>query len=116
MAGLESVKRAPRRIASVTRLLPEKEAEYRELHLVVWPGVLAALKRGNIVNYSIFLRDGYLFSYFEYCGDDYAADWARMGREEVFREWWKLTDPCQAPLPTAAGERWAAAEEVFHLD
>jgi L-rhamnose mutarotase len=100
----------------VTRLLPDKEAEYRELHIAVWPGVLAALKRANISNYTIFLRDGYLFSYLEYWGDDYNADYGRMAAEEVFRDWWKLTDPCQAPLPTAGNERWAPAEEVFHLD
>jgi L-rhamnose mutarotase len=55
--------RTPQRVAAVTRLLPEKEPEYRELHVAVWPGVLEALKRANISNYSIFLRDGYLFSY-----------------------------------------------------
>jgi L-rhamnose mutarotase len=103
-------------VAAVTRLLPEKEAEYRELHVAVWPGVLEALKRANISNYSIFLRDGYLFSYLEYSGDDYQADYARMAAEETFQEWWKLTDPCQGPLPTADNERWAPAEEVFHLD
>ncbi|MFF7472264.1 L-rhamnose mutarotase [Streptomyces sp. NPDC008092] len=105
------------RFAAVIRLRPEKEAEYRALHAAAWPGVLAALGRARIGNYSIFLRDGLLFSYFEYSGNDYAADTALIAADPVTREWWTLTDPCQQPLDTAApGERWAPAEEVFHLD
>ncbi|MFD9513179.1 L-rhamnose mutarotase [Streptomyces mirabilis] len=50
------------RFAAVIRLRPEKESEYRALHAAAWPDVLAALKRANIGNYSIFLRDGLLFS------------------------------------------------------
>jgi L-rhamnose mutarotase len=93
------------RIASVIRLRPEKEAEYR------------ALRAAHVTNYSIFLRDGLLFSYLEYTGDDYAADMARVAQDETTQRWWQLTDPCQQPLDTAAeGEWWAPAEEVFHLE
>ncbi|MER5519861.1 L-rhamnose mutarotase [Streptomyces sp. NPDC002763] len=59
------------RVATVIRLPPEKEAEYRALHSAVWPDVLVAA----------------------------------------------VTGPCQRPLDTAAeGQRWAPAEEIFHLD
>ena len=106
-----------RRVASVIRLRPEKEAEYRALHADAWPGVLETLRAANITNYSIFLRDGMLFSYLEYAGDDYGADTARIAADETTRQWWKLTDPCQQPLDTAAdGEWWAPAEELFHAD
>jgi L-rhamnose mutarotase len=82
-----------------------------------WPRVLAALRRAQVTNYSIFLRDGLLFSYLEYTGDDYAADLANLASDATTREWWSLTDPCQRPLDTAAdGEWWAPAEELFHLD
>lgn len=105
------------RIASVIRLRPEKEAEYRELHAAVWPSVQAMLKQIHVSNYSIFLRDGVLFSYLEYHGDDWAADSARMAADPETQRWWKVTDPCQQPVETAAeGEWWAPAEEVFHLD
>jgi L-rhamnose mutarotase len=106
-----------RRFASVIRLRPEKEAEYRELHAAVWPGVLAALTAANVRNYSIFLRDGVLFSYLEYTGSDYAEDLARVAADPTTRQWWQLTDPCQQPVDSAAqGQWWAPAEEVFHLD
>ncbi|MFJ2647837.1 L-rhamnose mutarotase [Streptomyces sp. NPDC087420] len=105
-----------RRFASVIRLRPEKEAEYRALHAAAWPGVLAALKRAHIANYSIFLRAGVLFSYLEYTGDNYEADMASIAADPVTREWWERTDPCQQPVEDAAeGEWWAPAEEVFHL-
>jgi L-rhamnose mutarotase len=105
------------RFASVIRLRPEKEAEYRRLHADAWPGVLAALKRANIANYSIFLRDGLLFSYLEYTGTDYAADTAAIGADPETHRWWQLTDPCQQAVDSAApGEWWAPMTEVFHLD
>jgi L-rhamnose mutarotase len=106
-----------RRIASVIRLRPEKEAEYRALHADAWPGILSALRAAHVTNYSIFLRDGLLFSYLEYTGDDYDIDMARVAADETTRRWWQLTDPCQQPLDSAAeGQWWAPAEEVFHLD
>jgi L-rhamnose mutarotase len=106
-----------RRYAAVIRLRPEQEAEYRALHAAVWPAVLTTLTRANIRNYSIFLRDGLLFSYLEYVGEDYAADMARVAADPETQRWWTFTDPCQQPVDTAAaGEWWAPMEEVFHLD
>jgi L-rhamnose mutarotase len=106
-----------RRIASVIRLRPEHEAEYRRLHAEAWPGVLDALRAAHVTNYSIFLRDGLLFSYLEYTGPDYDADLAAIAADETTRRWWQLTDPCQQPVPSAdPGQWWAPAEEVFHLD
>jgi L-rhamnose mutarotase len=106
-----------KRVASVIRLRPEKAAEYRALHADAWPGVLDALRAAHVRNYSIFLRDGLLFSYLEYDGENYAADMAKIAADETTQRWWQLTDPCQQPLETVAdGEWWAPAEEVFHLD
>jgi L-rhamnose mutarotase len=101
----------------IIRLRPEKEPQYRELHAQVWPDVLAALRRAHVSNYSIFLRDGYLFSYMEYSGSDFAADMRAVAGDAATRRWWTLTDPCQLPLATAVdGEWWASPEELFHLD
>jgi L-rhamnose mutarotase len=106
-----------RRYASVIRLRKEKEAEYRKLHAEAWPGVLAALHKANIQNYSIYLRDGLLFSYLEYTGENYEADTAAIASDEETQRWWKLTDPCQQPVDSAAeGEWWAPMTEVFHMD
>lgn len=105
------------RYAKVIRLRPEREAEYRELHAAAWPEVLATIERCGIRNYSIFLRDGLLFSYYEYVGEDHEADQARMAADPATRRWWELTDPCQQPLVSAdEGAWWSTAEEVFHTD
>jgi len=106
-----------RRVATLIRLRPDKEQEYRRLHADVWPGVLDRMTRSNIHNYSIFLRDGVLFGYYEYVGDDYDADMAAVRADPESQRWWTLTDPCQEPVPTAAADEWwAPAEELFHLD
>jgi len=96
---------------------PEKLAEYIEIHRKVWPEVLATITRCNIRNYSIFLKDGMLFAYYEYIGTDYEADMAKMAADPKTQEWWKITDPMQVPLETRGeGEWWAIMEEVFHTD
>ncbi|HEY0804845.1 MAG TPA: L-rhamnose mutarotase [Pseudonocardiaceae bacterium] len=106
-----------KRVATVIRLRPAAEAEYRRLHADVWPAVLRAIAECNVRNYSIFLRDGLLFSYYEYVGTDLAADLAKMAEDEETRRWWTFTDPLQQPVDTAApGEWWAPAEELFHTD
>jgi len=108
---------AVQRHGSVVRLRPEKEAEYLRLHAEVWPEVLEQIRRSGITNYSIFLRDGRLFSYYEYVGSDHAADMESMAADPRTQEWWALTAPCQEPVETAAPEElWAPLVEVFHAD
>lgn len=105
------------RFGSVIRLRPEKEEEYVRLHANVWPDVQAQISASGLRNYSIFLRDGWLFAYFEYVGTDFRADMAKMAADPRTQEWWQLTDPCQQRLDTAAaGEQWSEMTEVFHLD
>jgi len=91
--------------------------EYKKLHAAVWPGVLDMIRKCNIRNYSIYYKDGFLFSYFEYVGDDYQADMVQMAADPTTQKWWELCEPCQAPLETRGeNEWWARMQEVFHLD
>jgi len=110
------------RYGMVIGVKPEKIEYYEKLHAAAWPGVLAKIKECHIRNYSIYLREiekgqYLLFSYFEYTGDDFSADMARMAADPETQRWWKETDPCQAPLPTR-GEKefWSRMNEVFHAD
>lgn len=109
-----------KRYGAVIGLKEEKLEEYKRLHEAVWPGVLTIIRQCNIRNYSIYLRklpDGhyYLFSYFEYTGDDFQADMDRMAEEPETQRWWAVCFPCQEPLPDRAeGEWWASMAEVFH--
>jgi len=106
-----------RRFGMVIRLKPDKVEEYKELHRNVWPEVLKTIKECHIQNYTIFYKDGYLFSYYEYTGDNYEKDMEKMAADPITQKWWALCKPCQEPLKTRKeGEWWAEMEEVFHLD
>ena len=58
----------------VIQVKAEKLDEYKRLHANPWPEVDSMIKACNIRNYSIYYRDGLLFSYLEYTGDDFEAD------------------------------------------
>ena len=111
-----------KRYGSVIELKVEKLDEYKKLHADVWPDVLAMIDKCNIHNYSIYLRqlpDGkfYLFSYFEYTGEDFKADCEKMAADETTQKWWDVYKPCQEPLSNRAeGEWWSDMEEVFHCN
>lgn len=106
-----------KRYGMVIKVRPEKFEEYKKLHAAVWPAVLDTIGQCNIRNYSIYHKDGLLFSYFEYHGTDFEADMAKMAADPMTQKWWDICKPCQQPLETRAeGEWWADMEEVFHTD
>ena len=106
-----------RRVGQLIGLKPDQIEAYERLHAAVWPEVLAMISACNIRNYSIFRHGAQLFAYFEYFGNDFEADMAKMAADPKTREWWTLTDPMQVPLETRApGEWWATMKEVFHSD
>lgn len=99
------------------RLRPSARDAYLRYHAAVWPEVLEAIRDANIRNYSIFLKDDLLFGYYEYVGDNFEADMARMASSPRFREFKAIMDPMQEPLATRAqGEWWAVMKEIFHTE
>jgi L-rhamnose mutarotase len=124
-AGCTASGRAPVRYGMVIDVRPEQLAYYKQLHAEPWPRVVAQLAESNIHNYSIYLverRQGEftLFGYFEYDGDDFAADMARMAADPTVQRWWQETGPCQQAIPMAQGRDgigatdWFVMEEIFH--
>ena len=108
--------RGVQRYGSVIRLRPEHRDSYLRLHAAVWPEVEQALLAANIRNYTIFLHGDLLFGYYEYVGDDHAADQARIAADPHTQQWWKLTDPCQQSLAEPeSGQWWASMQQVWHL-
>jgi L-rhamnose mutarotase len=117
----EKEKNRIKRFGSVIGLKPEKEQYYRKLHADTWSSVIERLKRSNVQNFSIYVTelDGrrYLFSYFEYTGNDYERDMKLMAEDPETKRWWKETDPCQIQLPTRKpGANWSEMEMVFLMD
>jgi L-rhamnose mutarotase len=106
-----------KRYGMVIKVKPERLEEYKKLHAAVWPDVLAVIKKSHIQNYSIFLKDDTLFSYFEYTGENFEKDMAYMAEQPITQKWWEFCVPCQEPLETRQeGEWWADMEEVFYFD
>jgi len=106
-----------KRFGQVIGVKPEAFDEYVRYHAEVWPGVLKIIQECNIRNYSIFYKDGLLFAYFEYIGDDFNADMARMAADPETQKWWSIMEPMQAPLESRAeDEWWSNMNEVFHTD
>lgn len=106
-----------RRIAQVIDLDPPSIDAYERLHAETWPGVLDAIQRANLRNYSIFRHGARLFAYFEYVGDDFEVDMAAISADPVTQQWLRLTNQMQRPLPERRpGEWWMTIPEVFHTD
>ena len=106
-----------KRYGMIIGIKPDKIEEYQKLHAAVWPDVLKIIRLCNIRNYSIYLKDSLLFSYFEYTGNNFKADMEKMAADPVTQRWWDLCKPCQVPLDTRAeGEWWAEMEELFYYE
>jgi len=112
----------PTRYGMVTGIKPEKLDHYKQLHANPWPQVIKKLADCNIQNYSIYLQKieqrYWLFSYFEYTGNNFDADMQKMAADTTTQRWWRETDPCQLPLPEAIEKKqvWTSMQEVFHCN
>jgi L-rhamnose mutarotase len=103
------------RLGRLIRLKPAYRERYVALHRHPFPDVLEQIRASNLRNYSIFLAEHRLFSFFEYVGTDFAADMAAMAEDPTTQDWWTLTDPMQESLlPADADERWATMTELYH--
>lgn len=113
-----------KRVCQIIKLKPESVAEYKALHAAVWPGVLAALQRHHIADYSIhhYPPLNLLVATFKYTGEDYAKDMAGIAADPETQRWWKVTDGMQESFNEgargSAGEVpwWTELEEVFRFE
>ena len=71
-----------KRFGEVIKVKPEKFEEYKKLHNEIWPSIVQKQKEANMQNFTIFYRDGYLFKYFEYVGDNYEEDMKKLAADE----------------------------------
>ena len=105
-----------KRVGMVVGLKPEKIDEYKRLHADEHAGVRDLLNKYHMHNFSIYLQkmpDGkwYEFGYYEYTGDDFEGDMAKMAAEPRTTEWLKQCDPMQIPLP--GSDSWTEMERVY---
>jgi L-rhamnose mutarotase len=104
------------RVCFVLQVRPEKIAEYKERHKVVWPQMQQALRETGWGNYSLFLRpDGMLIGYVE--TEDFERARAGMATREVNARWQKEMSEFFMNSPGVTPDQaMTPLEEVFHLD
>jgi L-rhamnose mutarotase len=104
------------RVCFLLKVRPDRLAEYKERHKVVWPEMLEALHGTGWRNYSLFLRDdGLLVGYLE--TPDFAAALRGMAGREVNERWQREMAPFFEALDAQRpDEGMLSLEEVFHLE
>ena len=106
-----------KRVGMVIKIKPEYIEEYKAIHSDSNAGVRDLLTTANMHNFSIFLTqldDGnwYEFGYYEYTGDDFDADMAKLDKHPRNIEWLEICDPMQVPLEGYDG--WKEMEQVYY--
>ena len=106
-----------KRYAMAVRLKEDKRDFYLKNHQNVWPEVLTELKKIKVKNYSIFLKEDFMFGYLEYEGDNFEQDMAEMVKNPVVAKWEKLMINCFNPFPgNEDNDSWAMMDEIFYLE
>jgi len=116
---IDSVNKEVTRVGMVIKIKPEFIEEYKAVHADSNYGVRDLLIEANMRNFSIFLHkldDGnwYEFGYYEYTGDDFEADMAKLDKHPRNIEWLKVCDPMQIPLE--GNDSWAEMEQIYYND
>ena len=111
----EAAKKNVKRVGMVVGIKPEMIDEYKRLHADGNGGVRDLLTKYNMHNFSIFLHEingkYYEFGYYEYTGDDFEGDMAKLNEEPRNKEWLEVSDPMQLPLEGFTG--WAEMERIY---
>ena len=105
-----------RRFGKVIGIRESQIDDYMKLHSDEHPGVRYLISQACIANFSIYIQefdDGkhYLFSYFEYTGDDYKSDMAKMAEQPDIKSWLAVTDSMQ--IPFSGDSSWKEMKQVF---
>ena len=106
-----------KRYAMVVKLKEEKKEFYLKNHQNVWPEVLSELKKVKVKNYSIFLKDDFMFGYLEYEGDNFDQDMEEMQKIPVVNEWTILMIDCFNSFPNhEKNKSWVMMNQIFYME
>ena len=104
------------RYAMAVRLKNEKKDFYLKNHQNVWPEILEELKKIKIKNYSIFLKEDFMFGYLEYEGNNFNKDMAEMAKIDIVDKWTKLMIDCFNFFPNnEKNNSWVMMDEIFYM-
>ena len=103
------------RFGQMIKIKPECLEAYKKHHANPLPAVNEMIKECHLQNYSIYSRGDYLFTYYEYVGEDYEADMAKMAADPVTQQWWTHTKPCfQAYAVDPGSEFYHDMTSIFY--
>ena len=106
-----------KRFGQVIKVKAECLAEYKKWLANPMPGVNEMIKECGLKKYSIYSRGEYLFTNYEYEGEDFDKDMEKMAADPATQKWWDVVKPLMQPLEDRAeGEFWSDMEEIYHLD
>lgn len=103
-----------KRIGTLMKLKPGALEEYVKLHEQIWDEVVKAAHEANMRNYTIFHVNGYLFSYYEYIGDDFDADMAKKNALPVSAKWQEATGAFRELIE--GDSKVMILDEIWHHD
>ena len=105
------------RYGMAIRLQYEKRQFYIDNHANPWPEVIQELKKFKVQNYSIFLKEDFMFGYLEYTGNDFDFDMAKMEEIPIIKKWTELMIDCFNPFPNNKdNESWVMMEQIFFME
>ena len=106
-----------KRYAMAVRLKDEKKDFYIKNHADVWPEILSELKKIKVKNYSIFLKEDFMFGYLEYDGDNFEQDMSEMSKIAIVDKWTKLMIDCFNPFPNNEDNNsWVMMDQIFFME
>lgn len=106
-----------KRFGQMIRIKKENLQAYKDYHANPMEGVNEMIKECHLQNYSIYSRGEYLFTYFEYVGEDFETDMKKMAKDPATQRWWAVVKPLMEPLDDRSiGEFWSDMEEIYHLE
>ena len=86
--------------------------EYVRLHENAWPEIYSVIAESNFHNYSISIRGNEVYTFFEYTGNDYDADKAKMDSNPIMKKWHVYTKPCF--IRDENGNAYKPLKEIFY--
>ncbi len=104
-----------RRFGFISKIKPGMLNKYKELHDGIWDDVVKAAHMHNLRNYTIFHKDGLLFSYFEYVGTDFEGDIKKKNILPAVKKWQQACGEClQVDDVCANSNPETLLDEIFH--
>ena len=105
-----------KRYAMVVKLKEEKKEFYLKNHQNK-SHVAYSLKKVKVKNYSIFLKDDFMFGYLEYEGDNFDQDMEEMQKIPIVNEWTVLMIDCFNPFPNhEKNNSWVMMDQIFYME